>query len=146
MSKLKSVYLLFVYLLLSLIIIYDGLSSGSSTEYIIKSILVVLGVWLTPSFIVIYYSNKWLSACIDRKIAEDLAVILGMLMLLLTDAVVYYLSLTIGPIFLVKQGESLFEYMKPLFFVGGGVILVGIADIIYVWWKRQKGVEDERRR
>ena len=146
MSKLKSVYLLFVYLLLSLIIIYDGLSSGSSTEYIIKSILVVLGVWLTPSFIVIHYSNKWLSTRIDRKIAEDIAMILGLLMLLFTNAVVYYLSLIIGPIFLMKRGESLFEYMMPLFFVSGGVILVGIADIIYVWWKRQNGVEDERRR
>ena len=135
MIKGKLVYVAFVYLLFSLIIIYDGLSSDSSTLYILKS-LAVLWIWLTPSFIVMYYSDKRLSPLIDLRIAENVAVMLGLLVLLLTYVAIYYLSLSIGPVFLVKPGKSLFESVKPFVVGVGFLIIAGTVHIIYVIWKR----------
>lgn len=129
------IYVAFVYLLFSLIIIYDSLSSDRSAQYILRS-LVALWIWLTPSFIVMHYSSKLLLPTIGKKIAEDVAVILGLIVLLLTYVVVYYLSFLIDPVLLVSQDKSLFESMKPLVAGVVSMILIDIAHIIYVLWRK----------
>jgi len=119
----------------SLITIYGSLSSGRSTLYIIRS-LVALWIWLTPSFIVMHYSSKRLSMLIDKIIADDVAIILGLIVLLLTYVAVYYLSFLSGPVLLVSQDKSLFESMKPLVAGVVSMILLDIAHIIYVLWRK----------
>ena len=135
MPKGKLMYFAFAILLFSLITIYGSLTSDHSALYTIRS-LIALWIWLTPSFIVMHYSSKRLSMLIDKIIADDVAIILGLIVLLLTYVVVYYLSFLSGPVLLVSQDKSLFESIKPLVAGVASMILLDIAHIIYVLWRK----------
>jgi hypothetical protein len=86
-----------------------------------------------------HYSEKLLSPRIG-EIAKTVAEILVSLVLMFTYVVVYYLSLSIGPIFLVK-GKSLFESIKPLLFVCGFMILTGVVHALYKVWKKNSAMQ-----